>query len=227
MAKTRQITLKNWGSSTDFFASPNVSEDGARKELSDLMANELKDYVLLPRWTNSFRDCPDSRGCDKVVIKAWYWRGSWADPTKETYARLYKPVTVKSFDCDGNLEQYKDCMLFDSGTVIAELDCSCKGHEVSVELSVRGEVSVSFGDEVYHKASDFPETLKDKIKNNPYRWDCEDGIYIGMNNWFECIYSVDGGRVAYDGVVVEEDLSKYTADELKAYMVEIAKQVVA
>ena len=93
MAKTRQITLKNWGYTTCFLASPNVSGENATKELSELMNGRLKGYIKLPSWA-TFRDIPESRDCDKVIIKAWRWRGSWCDPTKETYARLYLPKTA-------------------------------------------------------------------------------------------------------------------------------------
>lgn len=96
MAKTRQITLKHWGNTTHYFASQNVSGKNAAEELSSLMNGELKGYVRLPFWADSFRDIPDSRRCDKVIIKAWYWRGNWCDPTKEVYARLYRPIESAS-----------------------------------------------------------------------------------------------------------------------------------
>jgi len=94
MAKTRQITLKNWGRTTFYFASQNVSGEKAIVELKELMEGKLKGYVKLPPWATSFRDFPETRGCDKVIVKAWNWRGSWCDPTKETYARLYLPKTA-------------------------------------------------------------------------------------------------------------------------------------
>lgn len=96
MAKTRQITLKHWGNTTCFLASQNVSGRNATEELSVLMNDKLKGYVRLPFWASSFRDIPESRGCDKVIVKAWYWRGNWSYPTKEVYARLYLPKPAMS-----------------------------------------------------------------------------------------------------------------------------------
>lgn len=89
----KQITLKHWANTTDFIASPNVSGRNAREELAAIR-RKFPDYVELPFYGGTFRDCPDSYGCDKLVIYAWYWRGSWSDPTKEIYKRLYKPKSA-------------------------------------------------------------------------------------------------------------------------------------
>ena len=91
MAKTRQITLKSWGSSTYYLTNQNVSGRNAELELKELMQGRLKGYVKLPAWATSFRDCPKSINCEKVVVKAWYWQGNWSDPVKKVYARLYLP----------------------------------------------------------------------------------------------------------------------------------------
>lgn len=91
MAKTRQITLKGWGSTTNYFTNQNVSGKAAAEELCALMHGELRGYVKLPAWANSFRDVPESFNCEKVVVKAWYWRGNWSDPIKKVYARFYLP----------------------------------------------------------------------------------------------------------------------------------------
>lgn len=91
MARTRQITLKGWGETTDFLTNQNVSGKHARAEFAALLQDTLKGYVKLPAWAESFRDVPESRGCEKVIVKAWYWRGNWCDPEKKVYARLYLP----------------------------------------------------------------------------------------------------------------------------------------
>lgn len=91
MAKTRQITLKSWGSTTNYLTNQNVSGKDAVVELEELMRGKLKEYTKLPAWANSFRDVPESFNCEKVVVKAWYWRGNWSDPIKEVYARFYLP----------------------------------------------------------------------------------------------------------------------------------------
>lgn len=97
MAKTRQITLKNWGSTTNYLTNQNVNGKSAVAELEELMRGKLKGFVRLPGWASSFRDVPESFNCEKVVVKAWYWRGNWSDPIKKVYARFYLPkegVTV-------------------------------------------------------------------------------------------------------------------------------------
>ena len=91
MAKTRQITLKHWGATTNFLTNQNVSGKDAETELNELMGEKFKGYVKLPAWADSFRDIPESKGCERVIVKAWFWRGNWSDPEKRVYARLYLP----------------------------------------------------------------------------------------------------------------------------------------
>lgn len=94
MAKTRQITLKHWGATTDYFTNQNVSGKPAAAELDELLHGELKGYVKLPGWAESFRDVPESRGCERIIVKAWFWKGNWCDPVKGVYARLYLPKSA-------------------------------------------------------------------------------------------------------------------------------------
>lgn len=90
MAKRREITLKGWGNTTHYFTNQNVSGKAAAEELRELMNGVLKGYVKLPSGA-TFRNVPESFGCEKVIVNAWYWRGNWCDPTKEVYARFYLP----------------------------------------------------------------------------------------------------------------------------------------
>lgn len=89
----KQITLKHWANDTHYFFSPNVSGRNAREELAAIR-KKYPDYVELPYYCDTFRDCPESYGCDKIYVYGWYWRGSWCDPSKEIYTRLYKPKTA-------------------------------------------------------------------------------------------------------------------------------------
>ena len=91
MARIRQITLKGWGSTTNYLTNQNVSGKAAAEELRELMRGRLKGYIRLPAWADSFRDVPESFNCEKVVVKAWYWRGNWSDPIKKVYALFYLP----------------------------------------------------------------------------------------------------------------------------------------
>ena len=108
MAKTRQITLKGWGNTTCYLTNQNVSGSKAKQQFDELLQGELKGYVKLPTWATSFRDIPESRGCDKVIVKAWHWRGNWSDPTKEVYARLYLPKTTE-LKCPLGGDESNDC----------------------------------------------------------------------------------------------------------------------
>ena len=91
MAKTREITLKHWGATTNYLTNQNVSGQAAETELRELLNGKFKGYVKLPSWAESFRDVPESRDCERVIVRAWFWRGNWCDPEKKVYARLYLP----------------------------------------------------------------------------------------------------------------------------------------
>lgn len=91
MAQVRQKTLKHWGNTTDYICGGNTNGKSARDEYLDFVNTNYPEYVELDSWKESFREEPESRNCDKLIIYAWYWRGAWSDPTKEVYKKLYKP----------------------------------------------------------------------------------------------------------------------------------------
>lgn len=129
-------------------------------------------------------------------------------------------VMCLEFNCDDNLSQYTDSMLFDSGTVIASGKFEKEGRIFNIYLEVNGEVAVTYKGEVYHSPSDFPEELTERIRNTTW-WDVcspseegddvESNIYVGMNNWFEYLY---GEECIDDGTVYEADLSRATKEEI-------------
>lgn len=59
--------------------------------VEQLKKYHFPEFVEIPFWADDFRNVPESHGCDKLVVYAWRWHGEWADPTKEVFARLYKP----------------------------------------------------------------------------------------------------------------------------------------
>lgn len=137
-------------------------------------------------------------------------------------------MKIKSFKCNENLSQYVDSMLFDSGECIAEMECELDGGGLcTISLEVRGEVRVDFDGNRYHEPSGFPEELKKLIKEY-HMWDCDDRVYVDMNNWFEYMYTVDNERWnSYsDGVMCEWDISKGTPEDIKREMIEICEWVV-
>lgn len=91
MCKVIKRTLKNWANTTNFiFGSPNTNGNRATEELRRMIKEHFPKFVEINPW-DTFRDVPESYGCDKLIVRAWYWRGSWSDPTKEVYARFYLP----------------------------------------------------------------------------------------------------------------------------------------
>lgn len=133
-------------------------------------------------------------------------------------------MKIKSFECNDNLSQYVDSMLFDSGEEIATMEFEYNGKIINISLEVRGEVRVDFNGVRYNRPSEFPLELKELIKGNPANWDCEDNVYVDMNNWFEYIYTIDDKYS--DGVMCEWDISKWGPDEIKKEMIEICEWIV-
>ena len=86
---------------------------------------------------------------------------------------------------------------------------------LEVTLEIRGDVYVTFKDEVYRTPSEFPDELREIFKQYDY-WNNEE-IYIGNNNWFEYLFSSDGE-------VYENDLSKATPQDILEDMTDIARQ---
>lgn len=142
-----------------------------------------------------------------------------------------KEIKVKNFYCE-ELSQYTESMLFDSGEEIAYGEFQVNGHNVSVSLEVRGEVRVTYKGETYRTPTEFPDELKALIKEHPHNWDAyspsgegndkEDGnIFVGNNNWFEFIFSVED-EPENDGFVCEIDLSEAGADDVLKEMLKVA-----
>ena len=131
------------------------------------------------------------------------------------------------FNCEKDLSQYTDSMLFDSGTIIAFMDCAYNECQVSIELRVCGEVDVTYKGEDYRHPSDFPNELREIIKHNPYWFTDTEDLYITNNNWFEYIYDcVYNGNTWSDGVLLEGDLSTYTEADLLKEMFELVMEIV-
>lgn len=128
---------------------------------------------------------------------------------------------ITEFNCEENLAQYVDSMLFDSDTVIASMTCECyNGDIISVDLTVRGSVEVDYRGETYRRPSEFPDALKKKIKKHPHDWEYDNATYVDLNNWFEFIYDIcrDGEEIVREGEIFERDLSKLSVEELKDVM---------
>lgn len=135
----------------------------------------------------------------------------------------YQPindVVCLEFECDDNLEKYKDSMLFDStsmgGDSIAAGTFEYKNQSFTVYLDVCGEVNVTYKDKTYDKPSEFPCELRNLIESNPSDWTrCED-VYVSFNNWFEYIFNSDGKMLA-------GDLSQMSKEDVLNSMYAIAR----
>lgn len=74
----KQITLKGWAN-----VQNNVFLENYKKKENELISNGYKKL-------SSFRTLHGIKHIEKIIIKGWYWRGSWNDPTKETVSIFYK-----------------------------------------------------------------------------------------------------------------------------------------
>lgn len=134
-------------------------------------------------------------------------------------------MNIVSFKCEEGLSKYVDSMLFDSNTVIATMECENGDEKVLIELMVRGEVRVLYKGNTYTSPCDFPIELKEKIKANPSWWDDED-VYIDFSNWFEYMYDhTINGETYSDGIMFEDDLSKYSVEDVKNGMIKAAEYI--
>lgn len=102
---------------------------------------------------------------------------------------------------DGKLP---DSMCYDSNTNI----CHYEDGNDTVDIDVRGYVTVVFNDDVYSHFSDMPEELQNLFINGTAYDD--DRVVINENNWYEVFFNDD---TDYDVAEIE----KYTEKELEEY----------
>lgn len=134
-------------------------------------------------------------------------------------------IVCLQFECDEKLSKYTDSMLFsatsESGISIASGEFIHKGRKLYISLDVCGETRITYKGEVYKNLVDYPTELLNLMTNNPSRWELDEDVYVGNNNWFEYIIS---GEDKSDGVVYEKDLSKATEQDILNDMTAIAGQ---
>lgn len=140
----------------------------------------------------------------------------------EEFTSYQDGLVCIDFDCDENLSQYTDSMLFpttsNSGDSIASGRFSFKGEELDINLDVCGETQITFKGEVYKNILDYPKELLMLMHDNPNKWELNEDVVVGSNNWFE--YTMSNG----DGEVYEKDLSKATEQDILNDMTAIARQ---
>jgi len=84
--KVKTKTIKGWASDTNYMFSQNVRGDTFSKNLAKYVKENLRGFKRL----KSFQYLKGKNASEKVIIKAWYWRGNWSDPIKKTYCIFYK-----------------------------------------------------------------------------------------------------------------------------------------
>lgn len=78
-------TIKGFANDSAFICSPNTKKSKFIKNLEKFKKeNNLKEYSCFKSGFFS-QKLKDKK---RYIIKAWYWRGSWSSPTKETYCYL-------------------------------------------------------------------------------------------------------------------------------------------
>lgn len=102
------------------------------------------------------------------------------------------------------LNKLPDSMCFDSGTNI----CHYENGDDTIDIDVRGYVTVDFDGETYRHFSDMPKELQELFKTNKAYKD--DRVLITENNWYEVFFNWDQD---YDIAEIEG----YTPKELEDY----------
>ena len=110
----------------------------------------------------------------------------------------------RMFKMNVELEKLPDSMCFNSGTQI----CHYEDGKDTIDIDVRGYVTVDFKGETYRHFTDMPEELQDLfLTGKAYEDDC---VVISENNWYEIFFNWD---IDYDVAEVEG----YTPTELEKY----------
>lgn len=113
-----------------------------------------------------------------------------------------------NFDLFVDLENINDSLLLDSNEHIATLNIDGRRYE----LFTRGEVRVEYDGVVYRTPSEFPEPLKQAIRDGR----TEDVAYIGNNNWFEIFECDKDGNLTDMSEIV--DVENHTAGMVLSIM---------
>ena len=122
------------------------------------------------------------------------------------------------FYCKPDLTKYVDSLLFDDDEYICNMTLEDDmGNRMFLELFVSGPVDVRFNGNRYTDPYTFPDELKDLIKSRKvYNPSCN--VIIENNNWFEVGFTIsnkNGEELTYGGNVYEQDISKFTIEDIK------------
>lgn len=83
----KQITLKGFANCTNYMACENSSNKTFLTNFEKLKSELINSGYIELRFFENLRG---KNAKDIVTIYAHYWRGAWADATKEKYATFYR-----------------------------------------------------------------------------------------------------------------------------------------
>ena len=84
--KTTVKTLKGWANNSNLLFSQNTKNDIFNSNLKKYINENLQGFKKL----SCFDSLKGRQANEKIVIKGYYWRGSWNDPTKEIICIYYR-----------------------------------------------------------------------------------------------------------------------------------------
>ena len=84
--KVTTKTIKGWANSSSLFFSENTTDNVFKNNLSTYVKENLQGYKEL----KFYQTLRGKNATHKVIIKGWYWRGSWNGKTKEIVTVYFK-----------------------------------------------------------------------------------------------------------------------------------------
>ena len=115
-----------------------------------------------------------------------------------------------------------DSMCFDSGTNFLSATVSSESGDVDILIQARGSVKVYYKDEMFKCASQMPQELIDKFKDDS-AWDDDDCDIID-SNWWELFWDYSGNTDCFENAEVfnANPMDFKNEQEIKEWLLEFA-----
>ena len=115
-----------------------------------------------------------------------------------------------------------DSMCFDSGTNFLSATVSSESGDVDILIQARGSVKVYYKDEMFKCASQMPQELIDKFKDDS-AWD-DDDCEIIDSNWWELFWDYSGNTDCFENAEVfnANPMDFKNEQEIKEWLLEFA-----
>ena len=215
----------------------NIERSFKSKHISEVKAGN---YILFDG--EMYKAKSDAYLTDTNLGKEWNFEAEGDDTPIYFYASEFPDaivpvakVEIVDFECVENLGDYAESMLYDSDTVVASMIYRHPLRDISLVLSVRGEVRVHFKGQTYTKPSDFPKELRELIIKHPGHWDAAaeascSPVFVDCNNWFEFIYQESkpfSNKSYTDGITCGLNLEDMTAEQLQKEMIKLCEMIIS